>query len=451
MQSGIVSNEEDSEKTDAGGNSQGASTRWRPKNKSDLEPINGAVNDLARKGLLSSIVFKDSRSSSRSSISCNGGNEEREVPRHSWQLQDASHDVKNNKEIVLNIVAKDWRALQHASLHLKADKEVVLAAVRHEGKAILWASEILKADRDVILATVNQDGNCLRFASSALRSDKEIVLAAVKNKPESLKFALAGLNQDRECLVAAGLWDENYADGRSSFQNISSDTLTKEGNIETTPLSQQPAIARRKVVLSTRFSLDEDSTPTATRFTVLLKKNSFFLSGEEENPSNGDTLTTIYSPNAFNKGTCDPEWTRLEWPCIGTFETCKKVSHLKTGVPNQSQCCWRYSFRWHLQTAKETNGFMIQIVELRQIGDESGYNYEHRLGKGQKIERIMARDVGTKVFVVYQPLNVKYRYREFFHATHISHLVDKINEWYSGRCHDMTVCHVDAPANYEEI
>ena len=93
---------------------------------------------------------------------------------------------------------------------------------------------------------------------------------------------------------------------------------------------------------------------------------------------------------------------------------------------------------------------MIQIVELRQVGDTSGYNYEHSLGKGQQIERIMAQDVGIKVFVVYQPFNEQYRYREFFHDNLIAKLADKVKEWYSGACRDMAICHVDEPTSSKE-
>ena len=166
---------------------------------------------------------------------------------------------------------------------------------------------------------------------------------AVSNNPDSLQYALGGLNQDRDLLVKAGIWDHDYR-------------------------PYDPAMTGKLlIVLSTKYSLDEMSNTTATQFTVLLKENKFF-----------DDLFSIYSPNAFNKSTCDPRWTRLKWPCRGTYEICMKPPTLKFGKPSD-ESCWRYSFRYHLEQAKRTNGFMVQVVEL------SGYirgKYQHALGRG---------------------------------------------------------------------
>jgi hypothetical protein len=104
----------------------------------------------------------------------------------------------------------------------------------------------------------------------------------------------------------------------------------------------------------------------------------------------------VYSPNAFDKSTCDPEWTRFEWPCRGTYDTCMFDSSLKTGVP-QPKGCWRYSFRYQLEEAKRTNGFMAQIADF--VISEWG----HVLGDGQKIEREMAQHMGVKIFRVNAP------------------------------------------------
>lgn len=333
-----------------------------------------------------------------------------------WSLSDASSEVRGNKEIILEAVQKDWRALQYASNALKANKEVVLAAVRHASKAILFACNSLKGDKQVVLECVQQDGNCLRFASDELRADKECVLAAVSNQPEALKFALEGLHQDRDCLIAAGLWDQGYEARASSM------------------------VGTTKVVLSTKFSLHEDSTPTATQFTVLLKahpcfKKNHHQGGDNKKPCNN---FVVYSPNAFQKGTCDPEWTRMEWPCRGTLETCRMPLEKS---PNQP-ICWRVSFRHHLEEARDTMGFMVQIVELRHQGTHTSYEYQHQLGKGQEIERVMAREVGVKVFVAYQSLHPCFRHRLQFEREDIDRLCQRIQEWYDSGGTDREVCHV---------
>ena len=306
-----------------------------------------------------------------------------------FALEYASEGLKNEKVFVLEAVQRNGLALEHVSPNMRNTKEVVLAAVRNNGLALQYAPPCFGNDEDVVFAAVRQDGNALQHASSSLRSDKRCVQLAVSNHPASLQYALGGLNQDRELLVVAGIWDYDYR---------TYDTIT----------------GIPKLVLSTKYSLDETSNPTATQFTVLLKHNKFF------------DLFSIYSPNAFKKSTCDPRWTRLEWPCRGTYETCMKPPTLKFGKPCD-ESCWRYSFPYHLEQAKKTNGFMVQVVEL------SGYSrgkYHHTLGNGQQIESIMAKQVGTKVFRIYEPPTL-------FSAIDINRLVDAIKTWEEDGCVNM--------------
>jgi hypothetical protein len=188
---------------------------------------------------------------------------------------------------------------------------------------------------------------------------------------------------------------------------------------------------RRKAVLSTKFSLHEDSQSTVTEFTRLLNDHPYFQEGNFD----------IYSPNAYMKGTCDPQWTRMEWACRGSYETCKKEPGLKTGRPHAA-CCWRYSFRWHLEQTKEMHGFMIQVVDIEQVRKvDRGKNYEYVLGDGQKIETVMAKEVGTKVFRIYRPraLDRENRRQLFqpFRDKHIDILVKHVEGWYQSSCSDM--------------
>ena len=88
---------------------------------------------------------------------------------------------------------------------------------------------------------------------------------------------------------------------------------------------------------------------------------------------------------------------------------------------------------------------MLQVVELKQQGDIHSYDYLHELGCGQAIERAMAKEVGIKVFVVYQPMSKQYRHRLEFGSEDIDLFRDAVKEWYGGGCTDMTVCHVGEP------
>jgi hypothetical protein len=238
--------------------------------------------------------------------------------------------LQADKDVVLEAIQQDYKVLQYASAELKADKEFISAACRQNGRSLQFASPKLKSDKEVVLAAVQQYGPALEHASAELQADKEIVSAAASSYPDALKYAKGGLGQDKECLVAAGLWDSSYE-------------------------PSSPLVS--KIVLSTRFSLEANSTSQPTRFAVLLKENDFIRRGN----------FSVYSPNAFAKGTCDPEWTRASGPCRGTYDTCRKEDGLKKGAP-QTASCWRYSFRHQLEEAKRTDGCMIQLVERLGFG-----------------------------------------------------------------------------------
>ena len=222
-------------------------------------------------------------------------------------------------------------------------------------------------------------------------------------------MALNGLNQDRDCWIAAGLWkeEENHNDIPEHLVRI---------------------------VLSTRFSLQEHSKSTVTEFTRRLGENPYF----------NDGMFYIYSPNAFNQSTCDKDWTRMDWPCRGTYGTCRKEPPLKTGKPT-FECCWRYSFRWHLEEARRTNGFMLQIVDLCEKDGKK----EYQLGDGQKIETVMANQVGTKIFRIFRPraTNVHNNRQLFteFRSDHINMLQVYVQDWYGRSSVDMDECeiHID--------
>ena len=89
---------------------------------------------------------------------------------------------------------------------------------------------------------------------------------------------------------------------------------------------------------------------------------------------------------------------------------------------------------------------MIQVVDLEgqpEPYQQSVSNYS--LGDGQRIERIMAQEVGTKVFRVYRPR----RLDEFggqhlidFTSDHIEALVADIRLWYLDDCVNMEECEV---------
>ena len=323
-----------------------------------------------------------------------------------WRvLEFASKELQNDEDIVMAACLRGGLALQHASMELRANKEIVITACCQNWRAVRYVAKQLFGDRELrsTIATAiskQRPPSALMGVPEELRRDKNIVLAAVAADPDCLKYVADDLKQDPDCLVAASLWDKIH-------------TL-KHKMHKSSAASPSP-----KIVLSTRFSLSPQSTSKATMFTVELKRHPYI-----------QLNFSVYSPNAYTKQTCDPAWTNFEHACRGTFATCTiEDETLKTGVP-QSNSCWRYSFRYQLEEAKQTNGFMIQVVEY-----DKKYGVPI-LGNGQEIEADMAREVGVKVFRLYQPGSFG-RSRDYDYHD-IRRLVSSIREWYAGDCLDMS-------------
>ena len=68
------------------------------------------------------------------------------------------------------------------------------------------ASDALRDDRALVLEVVAPHGTALEFAPAPLRGDRELARAAIRNNGAALKFVAAPLNaQDPELTELAGL------------------------------------------------------------------------------------------------------------------------------------------------------------------------------------------------------------------------------------------------------
>jgi len=98
--------------------------------------------------------------------------------------------------------------------------------------------------------------------------------------------------------------------------------------------------------------------------------------------------------------------------CSGSTDYKKNLGMDEEG--NKKPCrtsCWRFSFRWHQEQCKKNDGFMIQVMERGGLGD------------GQKIETLMAEEIGIKVFRTYS------NYGDF-EDNRVEKLSKRIQEWY---------------------
>ena len=118
-------------------------------------------------------------------------------------LQYASPELRGDRDIVLDIVKQNGRALTWASQELCEDPDVVLAAVQQNGMVLDYASSELRGNQEIVLAAVTEYGYSLEYASPELQIDREIVLAAVKTNGGALKFASRELREDLEVVLSA--------------------------------------------------------------------------------------------------------------------------------------------------------------------------------------------------------------------------------------------------------
>ena len=118
-------------------------------------------------------------------------------------LQYASPELRGDRDIVLDIVKQNGRALTWASQELCEDPDVVLAAVQQYRWALDHASPEFHGDRDIVLAAVKQGGTALCYASDELSGDRKVVLAAVQQNGEALQYASRELRGDRDIVLAA--------------------------------------------------------------------------------------------------------------------------------------------------------------------------------------------------------------------------------------------------------
>ena len=322
------------------------------------------------------------------------------VQHNSWDspLRYASEAMQNDKAIAMTAIQHDGSAFKYSSVRLQNDKDVLhcywLTKAKHNGLCLRYAPSEIRSDKKIVLAAVHQDGEALKFAAVEFTRDKDVVLEAVKHDPNATKYVHEDLKRDPDILVAAGMFDSNHESLRP--RNL------------------------KKIAFSTRFSLSPSSRSEATNFTKLFKDHHYIQRFHFK----------VYAPNAFDKQSCDPDWTNFDHPCRGTKDTCHFDFSLKSGHPTDD-CCWRYSFRHQLIEAKKSGGFMLQLIEK---GEDD--NQPPTLGNGQRIEQDMARELNLKVFHVYRPMPEK-GYGWKFEMHHMDEVVANIERWYDDGCQEM--------------
>jgi len=221
----------------------------------------------------------------------------------------------------------------------------------------------------------------------------------VKTTPNSLKFALGNLIYDKDCLL------------------VSKVSGADKGSKLDLPL----------IVLSTPYSIGQNTTSYATDFLLWINHFSFFHQFR------------VSHPNAGRRKSCDPNFTTVSWPCKGTTNTCTFPRNLRVGKPKENECCWRYNFRYYLEKSKKSRGFMVQLTGWDEDMDK------HSLGRGQQIETEMAKQVGIKIFRVVEKQTMVDTGELQLDRRYIGDLQKNIKVWLCGDRKDLSIVQVTLP------
>ena len=120
------------------------------------------------------------------------------ITKKAYILDFFSYELRNNKNLILEVVNISDIALKYASDILKDDKDVVLAAITKSGTAFQYASDKLKKDKDLVSTVVTKFGLGLQYANDNLKNDKDLVLLAVTQSGNALKYASDELKKDKD-------------------------------------------------------------------------------------------------------------------------------------------------------------------------------------------------------------------------------------------------------------
>ena len=138
----------------------------------------------------------------------------------------SSIDIRDDKEIVMKLVACYGGALRYVSDRLRSDEEVVRTAVADNGYAVQYAlitidlslaylaverdngsishlGSIYTANRSIMEFVIARCGMLLSYASEELKDDEELVLLAISKSAGAFEYASPRLRADRDFIMLA--------------------------------------------------------------------------------------------------------------------------------------------------------------------------------------------------------------------------------------------------------
>jgi hypothetical protein len=127
------------------------------------------------------------------------------VRKNASQLQFATDDLKSDKEIIKAVIIEDaYFALKFGDKKFREDRVVALEAVRYRhAHAYEFISEELKSDREIALTAIQNNVHILKHAPDQIKNDFELMKIAVETDGMAYKFFSNELQKNRELVLKA--------------------------------------------------------------------------------------------------------------------------------------------------------------------------------------------------------------------------------------------------------
>jgi hypothetical protein len=234
---------------------------------------------------------------------------------------------------------KDALSSESLSYTNSALEQRWLRATLENGMRLMDAPDAVRENKAIVMVATSGRGgvaSALHYASAGLRRDKEVVLKAVQKDPISIAYALGDIKRDPEIGSLTGL--------------LSHAAVKGEGKI---------------LYFSGKFA----------PFDILVH------------------LTLLRHPAFRNLSIYNPEfvWPKLQAP-----------REEESDDEGQEDCLGpddfhAYDAQWHLEVAKESGGFMLQVSETDKTGRPV-------LTEAQQEEQAIATVCEVRIFKLDQPL-----------------------------------------------
>jgi len=116
-----------------------------------------------------------------------------------------SIELKNDKELVLEILKTNGNNFNLIKNDLKDDKDVVLVAIESEPKIFVYVNDKFKDDDQIVNIALDKSPDNFSYISKRFKNDKDFILNQIKKSPSLVSQIESNFKEDIELL--AQVWE----------------------------------------------------------------------------------------------------------------------------------------------------------------------------------------------------------------------------------------------------